>query len=86
MRWKPEDAVAVVTGASSGIGRSLCELLVANGSHVIAVARRADRIESLANAEGTGRVIPIVGDITEEAVRSRIVRAAASVRDGEVCW
>lgn len=40
--------VAVVTGASSGIGAATSQLLARNGFHVLAVARRADRLKELA--------------------------------------
>ena len=45
--------VAVVTGASSGIGEAASKTLAALGFHVVAVARRADRIERLADRKST---------------------------------
>jgi NADP-dependent 3-hydroxy acid dehydrogenase YdfG len=54
--------VAVVTGASSGIGEATARTLGALGFHVVAVARRADRIERLA-AEIGGTAV--VADITD---------------------
>ena len=47
MRWKPHDAVAFVSGVSSGIGRELLSLLVQRGTTVIGNARRADRLQLL---------------------------------------
>ena len=56
--------VAVVTGASSGIGEATAKVLAAQGFHVVAVARRADRIEALADEiDGTA----IVADVTDDA-------------------
>lgn len=84
MRWKPRGAVTVVTGASSGIGRSLCELLLARGATVVAVARRRDRVSELAELEGPGRILPVVGDVTDPDVRDRVVDTACGLRGGEI--
>lgn len=56
--------VAVVTGASSGIGEASARVLAAQGFHVVAVARRSDRIERLADELGGTAV---VADVTDDA-------------------
>ncbi|WP_099223552.1 SDR family NAD(P)-dependent oxidoreductase [Mycobacterium persicum] len=55
--------VAVVTGASSGIGEATAKTLAAQGFHVVTVARRADRISDLADQIGGTAV---VADITDD--------------------
>jgi short-subunit dehydrogenase len=83
LRWEPKDAVTVVTGASSGIGRCLAQRLVGRGATVIAVGRRPDRIDALRQGCGD-HLIPVVGDITEPAIRDRIADAASAVRQGQI--
>ena len=60
----PSPRVAVVTGASSGIGAATARRLAAEGFDVVVGARRVDRLESLA-AEIDGRALPL--DVTDSA-------------------
>ena len=70
----------VVTGASSGMGKAIVELFAKEGANVIAVARRKERLEALAEAlkDEAGRVIPFSGDVSNEESISAAIDAAVS--------
>ncbi|KAF2166717.1 hypothetical protein M409DRAFT_54510 [Zasmidium cellare ATCC 36951] len=73
--------VAVVTGASTGIGRAIAKAFVAAGASVAAIARRQPELDSLVNevhaaANSSGRlstIVPIVADLTANDAGKRIV-------------
>lgn len=73
-----ENKVAVVTGASAGMGRAIAERFAQEGARVIAVARRQNLLEELADElkDAPGKVIPCAGDIgDEDTSRAMIARA-----------
>lgn len=74
--------VAVVTGASSGIGEATARTLAAQGFHVVAVARRADRIERLAaEIDGTAAVADVTDDASVRALADRLERVDVLVNN-----
>jgi NADP-dependent 3-hydroxy acid dehydrogenase YdfG len=68
--------VAVISGASSGIGEATARVLAADGHRIALLARRADRIQALASELGNG-AIAIEADVTD---RGSIVAAAERVQ------
>ena len=71
-------AVALVTGASSGLGRRFALVLAEHGASVVLVARRKERLEALAaeiEAAG-GRALPIAADVGDRAEIARAFDAA----------
>ena len=75
---KLKGKVAVVTGASAGMGREIAYYFAKEGATVYAVARRLERLEELAkSAEGLeGKIIPISADLmNKEATEDMIEKA-----------
>lgn len=70
--------IAVVTGASSGIGYAITNELAKNGYKVIACARRTGPMETLAKEYESGVVVPYQLDVTEESEILELKRYLAS--------
>jgi NADP-dependent 3-hydroxy acid dehydrogenase YdfG len=78
MAGKLDGKVAVVTGASSGIGEATVRALAAEGAAVVAGARRKERLDGLVEgvAQNGGKAIGVECDITDEEQAHNLVRQA----------
>jgi NADP-dependent 3-hydroxy acid dehydrogenase YdfG len=68
--------VAVVTGASSGIGEATAEALAKEGAAVVVAARREDRLAGLVERIERGRVLAAVCDVTDESQAYGLIQKA----------
>lgn len=73
--------IAVVTGASSGIGRAIVENYVAEGARVVAFARNAAALQELVAAH-PGQVVAVAGDVTRADDLQRLVDATVQAFGG----
>ena len=74
----PKDKVALVTGASRGIGRSIALALAAGGARIVAVDLGLEETEKLAEeikAQG-GEAIAVLGNVTVAADAERMIDVA----------
>lgn len=70
--------VAIITGASSGIGRAAALLFAAEGAKIVAGARRGAELDALATQIGAtgGQIVVVAGDVRDEAFAVAMVHAA----------
>lgn len=78
MRQGPiyRDKVVIVTGATSGIGRAMCELLARTDAHLVMAARNEERLQQMVAqcAGGPGSAHAVVTDITSESACAQLIR------------
>jgi NADP-dependent 3-hydroxy acid dehydrogenase YdfG len=67
------DQVAIVTGASRGIGRAISLLLAMQGARVVALARGANELKDVAHSQ---QILPLSADVTDEADAQQAVDIA----------
>jgi NAD(P)-dependent dehydrogenase (short-subunit alcohol dehydrogenase family) len=70
--------VAIVTGASSGIGYATASLFAREGARVVVSARRRERLDALVSeiAAAGGEAVAVSGDVADETVAQALVEAA----------
>ena len=70
-----KEKIALVTGASSGIGRATALALGANGASVALVGRNVEELEKAAAqiASSGSKTLPLAADLTVEADRRRVI-------------
>ena len=80
--FRLDGRVAIVTGASSGLGDRFARVLHAAGATVVAAARRTDRLDALADELGE-RLVPMTCDVSVDADCERLVAEAIAL-DGHL--
>ena len=72
------DQVVVITGASSGIGRTTARMFAERGAKVVATGRSEDDLSGLVDeiTAAGGTAVDVVGDVTDEEAMHRVARTA----------
>ena len=83
-RREIEGSRAIVTGASSGIGREIARELAHQGAKLVLMARREDRLRQLADeiTAAGGQALWVAGDVTDPAIREQAIQLAQSSYGG----
>ncbi|NLY53766.1 MAG: glucose 1-dehydrogenase [Firmicutes bacterium] len=76
--------IAIVTGASAGIGKDIAYLYAKEGAKVLAVARRLERLQALAEsaADLAGQIVPFAADLSDPKQAEAMVDEAVRVFGG----
>jgi len=79
-RFSLQDQVALVTGASGGLGRGIALALAAAGAHVVVTGRKQEILDRVADEiRGLGRrALPVPADVTREAEVQSLVQQVAA--------
>ncbi|MFN7149611.1 MAG: SDR family NAD(P)-dependent oxidoreductase [Microthrixaceae bacterium] len=77
--FRLDGRVAVVTGASSGLGDRFARVLHAAGAHVVVAARRQDRLEQLVAELGSDRASAVAADLTRAEDRVGLIEVATAI-------
>ena len=81
--FRLDGKVAIVTGASAGLGRRFARVLHAAGATVVVAARRADALEDLADELGD-RSVPAPTDVADPAACERLIATATEAGGGRL--
>ncbi|AKA02419.1 MULTISPECIES: SDR family oxidoreductase [Streptomyces] len=73
---EPSGKVALITGASRGIGYGIAEALIARGDRVVITGRNEDALKEAAGKLGADRVLTIAGKAHDEAHQATVVERA----------
>jgi NAD(P)-dependent dehydrogenase (short-subunit alcohol dehydrogenase family) len=78
------DKVAIITGASSGIGRATAKLFAEQGAKLVVAARRQAELDALVAeiADSGGKAVAMAGDVRDEAFARALVERAVAEYGG----
>lgn len=83
-----KNRIAVVTGATAGIGAVIVRDFVARGAYCVINGRRAEKLQELVKECGQGNVAAVVGDCADDSVVARmmdVAKYALGPQDHEAC-